>query len=275
MSYKSMTVCLDNSAGSSRRLDFALALAARHGAQLLGLHLTYAPVIVYDPYAEMGQLLVEWEESIKKKQDYAKEQFYAAAQKAGINYNWAAYRSSDLNRVIAHARASDLTIIGQRDPKDGEANLGNSFHEILILKLGRPVLILPNTSKLPENFAHVIVAWDGGREAARAMADAMPFLKQARLVRVLTIKERIEHNKDLPDIDIASYLAKHDIRVEIERVEKNDIAPADWLLSRVTELGADLLVMGAYGHNRLTELLLGGVTRSVMRQMTIPVLMSH
>lgn len=270
-----MTVCLDNSAGSSRRLDFSLALTARHGAQLLGLHLTYAPVIVYDPYAEMGQLLVEWEESIKKKQESAKELFCAAAKKADVSFNWAAYRSSDLNQVIAHARASDLTIIGQRDPKDVEANMGNSFHEVLVLKLGRPVLILPSASDMPEKFDNIIVAWDGGREAARAMADAMPFLKQARLVRVLTINEKTERDKDLPDIDIAAYLAKHEVRVEIERTEKIDIAPADWLLSRATETGADLLVMGAYGHNRLTELLLGGVTRSIMRQMTLPVLMSH
>lgn len=270
-----MTVCLDNSAGSSRRLDFSLALASQLGAHLLGLHLTYAPVIVYDPYAEMGQLLVEWEESIKKKQEYAKELFCSAAKKSDLSFNWAAYRSSDLNQVIAHARAADLTIIGQYDPKDAEANLGNSFHEILILKLGRPVLILPNASTLPEKFDNIIVAWDGGREAARAMADALPFLKKARLVRVLTISEKTERNKDLPDIDIAAYLAKHDVRVEIERTEKIDIAPADYLLARATELGADLLVMGAYGHNRLTELLLGGVTRTVMRQMTLPVLMSH
>ena len=107
------------------------------------------------------------------------------------------------------------------------------------------------------------------------MADAMPFLKLAKQVKVLSISERIDEDHDLPDVDIATYLSKHDVKVEIERNENVQIAPAEWLLQRAANCGADLLVMGAYGHNRLTELILGGVTRTVMRQMTLPVLMSH
>jgi nucleotide-binding universal stress UspA family protein len=275
MSYKILTVCLDNSAGSSRRLDFAIALAAKHTAHLTGLHLTYSPVVVYDPFAEIGPLLAEWELSIKKRQDVAKENFRTVVGKSGINFDWHAYRSSDQEKVIAHARASDLTILEQRNPKDVETDLGNSFHEVMVLKLGRPVLFLPYAYDIPKNFDKILIAWDGGREAVRAIADAMPFLKQAKQVMVLTINEKLDGDTDLPDVDIAAYLAKHDVNVIIEKNDKVDIAAADWLLSRATDYEADLMVMGAYGHNRLTELLMGGVTRSIMQKMSLPILMSH
>ena len=275
MSYKSMTVCLDNSAGSSRRLDFALTLAAQHGAHLTGMHITNAPVIFYDPYVEWAPIMAEWEAASQKKQDQAKELFCSRAKKDGVNFDWVSYRSSDMQQVIAQARASDLTIIGQHDPADVETDFGNGFSENFVLHLGRPVLFLPHTGYLPKSFENIVVAWDGGREAARAMTDALPFLKLAQQVTVVTIYETVDAESDLPDIDIAAYLAKHDVKVEIERSEGIDMAPAEWLLSRSEFIGADLLVMGAYGHHRLTELVLGGMTRSVLRQMILPVLMSH
>jgi nucleotide-binding universal stress UspA family protein len=275
MSYKSMTVCLDNSAGSVRLLDFALSLAAQNNAHLTGLHLTYAPIILSDPYAVWEPMMLEWEESAQTKQEQAREKFIAAAAKAGVSADFSAYRSTDLRAVIAHARASDLTIVGQRNQGDDQGDLGNNFPMSFVLKLGRPVLFFPYIGNVSTKFNSIIVAWDGGREAARAMADAMPFLKLAQQVKILSISEHNDEDHDLPDIDIAAYLAKHKVKVDIERNENVQVAPADWLLSRAADSGADLLVMGAYGHNRLTELILGGVTRTVMRQMTLPVLMSH
>lgn len=275
MSYKSMTVCLDNSAGSSRLRDFALCLAAQNNAHLTGLHLTYAPIILSDPYAVWEPMMAEWEKSAQTKQEEAREKFISEAAKAGVNADFCAYRSTDLHAVIAHARASDLTIVGQRNLSDSTSDLGNNFPISFVLKLGRPVLFFPHTGDIPTKFNTIIVAWDGGREATRAMADAMPFLKLAQRVKILSISEHSDEDHDLPDIDIAAYLAKHDVKVEIERNENVHVSPAEWLLERTTNCGADLLVMGAYGHNRLTELILGGVTRTVMRQMTLPVIMSH
>lgn len=275
MSYKSMTVCLDNSAGSSRLLEFAITLAAQHNAHLTGLHLTYAPIILSDPYAVWEPMMLEWEESAQTKQAHARENFISEAAKAGVNADFSSYRSTDLSAVIAHARASDLTIVGQHNFGDSEGDLGNNFPISFVLKLGRPVLFFPYNGKASTKFETIIVAWDGGREATRAMADAMPLLKLAQQVKVLSISEHSDEDHDLPDIDIAAYLAKHHVKVEIERNENIQIAAADWLLSSAANSGADLMVMGAYGHNRLTELILGGVTRSVMRQMTLPVLMSH
>ncbi len=275
MSYKSMVVCLDNSAGSARLLDFALELAARHGAHLTGLHLTYDPIIMSDPYAVWAPMMLEWEESAEEKQNIAKEQFYSSAKKAAVNVDWAGYRSSDAGHVIAHARASDLAIIGQRNPNDVSNDAGNNLADLLALKLGRPVLYLPYAGNISAKLNKIMVAWDGGREAARAMADALPFLAAAKQVTVLSISEQADLDNDLPDINIAGYLARHEVKVDIERNQGVDIDPADWLLSRANELDADLLVMGAYGHNRMTEMVLGGVTRSLLRHMTLPVLMSH
>lgn len=275
MSYKSMTVCLDNSAGSSRLLEFALTLAAQNNAHLSALHLTYAPIILSDPYAVWEPMMMEWEESAQTKQEHAREKFISEAAKAGVSADFSAYRSTDLPAVIAHARASDLTIVGQRNQGDSEGDLGNNFPISFVLKLGRPVLFFPYSGAGTTKFNTIIVAWDGGREATRAMADAMPFLKLAQQVKVLSISEHSDEDHDLPDIDIAAYLAKHHVKVEIERNDNVQIAPAEWLLSYAEKSGADLLVMGAYGHNRLTELILGGVTRTIMRQMSLPVLMSH
>ena len=275
MSYKSMTVCLDNSAGSSRLLEFALTLAAQNNAHLTGLHLTYAPIILSDPYAVWEPMMLEWEESAQTKQEHIREKFISEAAKAGVSADFSGYRSTDLDAVIAHARASDLTIVGQRNQGDNEGDLGNNFPISFVLKLGRPILFFPYNGEVSTKFNTIIVAWDGGREATRAMADAMPFLKLAQQVKVLSISEHSDKDHDLPDIDIAAYLARHSVKVDIERNENVHIAPAEWLLSRAADSAADLLVMGAYGHNRLTELILGGVTRSVMRKMTLPVLMSH
>jgi nucleotide-binding universal stress UspA family protein len=107
------------------------------------------------------------------------------------------------------------------------------------------------------------------------MADAMPLLRQAKRVTVLSISKKMDLEHDLPDVDIGAYLAKHEVNVEVERNEDIDVTPAEWLLFRTEELKADLLVMGAYGHSRVTELILGGTTRSVMQKMRLPVLMSH
>ncbi len=275
MSYKSITVCLDNSAGSERRLVFALALAAHFDAHLTGLHLTYSPLIMSDPYAIWTPMMLEFEEAAKDHQEKAKRNFFSNTHKAGVNANWDSYHSSDFRPVISQARAADLVIVGQRDPDDFNNDFGAELTESFVLKLGRPVLYFPYAGDFSTNFDSILVAWNGGREAARAMADALPFLKQAKRVTVLNVSEKIDDQHELPDIDIAAYLARHQVRVEIEKNENIDISPADWLLSRAADMDANLLVMGAYGHSRFSEMVFGGVTKSILRQMTLPVLMSH
>ena len=126
----------------------------------------------------------------------------------------------------------------------------------------------------------VMVAWDGGREAARAVGDALPLLARAESVAVLVINPSQDGHGEQPGADIALHLARHGITVEAQHLEAQhleaqDLSVGDALLSRLADQDIDLLVMGAYGHSRLRELVLGGVTRKIFQQMTVPVLMSH
>jgi nucleotide-binding universal stress UspA family protein len=275
MVYKSMTVCLDSGADASRRMDFALSLANQHRAHLTGLYMTYVPVVYYDPYGEWGPLMVKWELEARKKHDLVKERSATIAREAGVSFDWFAYRTNELSAAIAHTRASDLTIMGQRNTAVSETDFGNDFYEGFVLKLGRPILYLPHNGPLPKSFDEVLIAWDGGREATRAITDALPLLKLAKQVTVLTIPENQTNKKDVQQADIVAYLLQHEIKAKVKIREGNSATPADQLLACATELKADLLVMGAYGHHRLTELVLGGTTRAIFKHMSLPVLMSH
>ena len=120
-----------------------------------------------------------------------------------------------------------------------------------------------------------MIAWDGGREATRAIVDAMPFLVKAKKIHLLSINEKADKDYEFPDIDIAAYLAKHDINVEIEISDITDMSPSELLLLRAARNEADLIVMGAYGHHRITELILGGMTHDILKKTNLPVLMSY
>lgn len=275
MDYKSIFVLIDNGADSMRRFDFALGLAEKHGAHLTCLHLIYSPLVAYDPYAQWTALMREWEDTARDIQRKVIDKCRAISDLSSVSVDFVGYLSSDAKQVLAHARMADLIVMGQRNPDDVESDFGNGFRESFVLKVGRPVLFLPYARSDSNKFDTIIVAWDGGREATRALADAMPFLKKAKLVKIITVSSGEEHEVELPDVDIASNLAKHGVNVEVEKNENVSIEVGEWLLSRAADANADMLVMGAYGHNRIAELVLGGVTRSLLREMTIPVLMSH
>ncbi len=277
MSYKSIAVCLDTDDGLSRHLQFAIDLAVRHEASLIGFHLTSSPLVMSDttPYTLWGPMILELEDSIVRKLEFAKETFQLAARTAGIKAESVSYRSHELNELIAHARSSDITVIGQYNPKNSEIGFGRHFAKSFILKLGRPVVIVPFAEQVSRRVDRIVIAWDGGREATRAVADAMPFLKLAKKVQVIKVAEISEYDKELPDVDIAGYLAKHDVNVEVEISETPDFSASDCLLKRAAQLEADLVVMGAYGHHRLTEIVLGGVTHTMLNKMNLPVFMSY
>ena len=137
--------------------------------------------------------------------------------------------------------------------------------------------MIPYIGPAPTLGQRVTVAWDASREAARAVNDALPLLVRAQAVDVVTVNPSdspFGHGED-PGADIALHLARHDIQVEVRRIETRDLDVANTVLSHIADRGSDLVVMGAYGHSRLRELVLGGVTRTILRDMTVPVLMAH
>jgi nucleotide-binding universal stress UspA family protein len=149
--------------------------------------------------------------------------------------------------------------------------------EEVTLNSGRPTLVVPYIGAAATIGERVMVAWNASREAARAIGDAMPLLERAKVVTVVSVNARpdaLGHGED-PGADIGAHLARHGLKVEVERLEARDIDVPNAILSRLADAGSDLLVMGCYGHSRLREMVLGGVTRTILGEMTVPVLMAH
>jgi nucleotide-binding universal stress UspA family protein len=175
-----------------------------------------------------------------------------------------------------HARYADLVVLGQVDP-DEPPYIGSHLPEEVVLASGRPLLVVPHAWAPGPLGERVLVAWDASREAARAVNDAMPILEQAASVLVVSINPKstpLGHG-ELPGADIALHLARHDIDVEVRSIEFDRMDVGEALLSLAADGARDLLVMGAYAHSRIRELVLGGATRTVLERMTLPVLMAH
>jgi nucleotide-binding universal stress UspA family protein len=172
-----------------------------------------------------------------------------------------------------HARYADLTIFARSDEDSFEAEMA----ETVLFGSGRPVLVVP--PKFPKPFLadHVLIGWNGEREASRAVADALPFLYHAKAVQVLTVATEAGDVEacQLDAEDLARYLARHGVNVSAKTVVARGAAPEDLLLNVAADAGADLLVIGGYGHGRFREFVLGGVTHSLLRHATLPVMMSH
>jgi nucleotide-binding universal stress UspA family protein len=171
------------------------------------------------------------------------------------------------------ARRFDLSIV--RQPEPGKTVLEDLIVEAALFDSGRPVLVVPYVQKAAVKLDHVTICWDGSRSAARAVGDAMPILPRAKAVEVVIVLEDGGTSDEIPGADIAEHLARHDIKVEVKRLIAEDGDVTDAILSHAADAAADLLVMGGYGHSRLREFILGGVTRGILGSMTVPALMSH
>ena len=171
------------------------------------------------------------------------------------------------------ARRYDLSIVGQPNPETDERE--SLFVEAALFDFGRPVLIVPYIQRTALKLDRAMVCWDGGRPAARATADALPFLARTKSVELVTVARGPGDRNEIPGADIAHHLARHGLKVELKELVANDIDVPNALLSHAADISADLIVMGGYGHSRLREFVLGGATRGILSSMTAPVLMSH
>jgi nucleotide-binding universal stress UspA family protein len=281
MSYKDLLVGLDSGASARERIEIAAALAERFAAHLVGLYPLPMPEAprhfgYYDP-ALLNPFFEELRARARDAADKTREVFEHIASLHGVSAEWREIPEGADADPAVHARYADLAILGQLDPDSGEPDMIRPRPEQVTLASGRPILVVPYAGNFPNLGRRVVIGWNASREAARAVNDAMPLLTAAEIVSILTIdpREGPRAHGELPGADISLHLARHGVKAEIERTVSADLPVGEVLLSRAADLGADLLVMGAYGHSRARELLLGGATRSLLRSMTLPVLMSH
>ncbi|WP_198369013.1 universal stress protein [Roseomonas rosulenta] len=281
MAFNDILVHLDGTPQATARLAVAAGLARRHQAHLTGLFVVdVTPPIMGAADAGSGAVLAGLIESMRAEAMAAAATVEAAfnetLRREGIAGEWRLVEGITAELVSLHARYADLAILGQADPAEGTASDG-SVLAAAIFESGRPVLVVPYAGSFATVGERILVGWNAGREATRAVHDALPLLEKAKSVTVTAVNPRVglgAHGEE-PGADIARHLARHGVTVTVEHTVAPEISAADILLNRASELSADLLVVGAYGHSRLREFLLGGVTRSLLREMTVPVLLSH
>jgi nucleotide-binding universal stress UspA family protein len=280
MTYKTILVHLNDKRRAEALLEPTIALARQHNAHLIGLHVYAAmpapPVAV--PYA--SRVLASAGSFDRRETDEISAIFERMTAKQPFVSEWRSLKVPHVDLaavVLDHGRAADLIVASQTDP-DWDLSPLLDFPERLALEGGRPVLVVPYAGRYPEVGRNIVVAWKAGRESARAAFDALPFLLHAKTVQILEVKEgrrRDDPDALAPDTTIAAALARHGIKPTVRTSLATDISVGDEILSRVADAGADLLVMGAYGHSRMRELVFGGATRDIARHMTLPTLFSH
>lgn len=280
MSYKSLLVLVDLSPAGAHRMTFAAALAARFGARLIGLCII-API---DGPGYAGGLTLERvvrEETEHAQADAVKAQrlFEAAGRRHGIGTDWRLATGFPSEQAALHVRCADLAIIGQPDRKVPPSSFALEPDE-LVFAAGAPVIVVPGAAEGDTIGQRILVAWNTSREATRAVNDALPLLATAESVDIMVVNagagRRGVPNQDAePGADVVSHLAHHDIAAKVHLEQALHEGVGERLLTRAAELRADLIVLGAYGHSRLREMVLGGVTQYVLDHATVPFLMSR
>lgn len=268
---KDILVHLDGGERDGHNVAAALGLARRFGGRLTAL-------FARAERQAAAQVARRASDALARAARQAEEDFLTATAGSGVPSRWWKLAHGEtghvLHEVLAAARFHDLTVLGQhRDDKPAPEELT----EHVILQSGRPVLVMPGLGDYPSIGTNVLVAWNAGREAARALHDAMPLLEGATNVEILTVRgqpPRLPGDTPLPPLSIHDHLAQHGITISRDVLAGEDIGIMDLLLSRAFDQGADLLVMGAHGGYQL-PFFRGAGTRHILRHMTLPVLMSN
>jgi nucleotide-binding universal stress UspA family protein len=273
---KDLIVNLGIGAARDAAADYAIAVAGDLDAHLAAVAFTYEPVI---PGTVMGGVPADFIEAQRAENEKAAQaavgKFDAAARLAGISAESTVLGSSfggAADTFARMARRFDLSVVGQAEP--GKAQAEELISEAAMFQSGRPILVVPYVHKEGLSLKQALVCWDGGRTAARAIGDAMPFLERAEAVEVVMVTGEEGKHDTLPGADLGHHLARHGLKVDVKRIVAAG-GVHETLLSHAADISADFIVMGAYGHSRLREFILGGVTRGMLASMTVPCFMAH
>lgn len=278
MPYKTILVHVDESSRASERIKIAAAIAMVERAHLIGTAVTGA-----SRYLLQSRMLAELDPGLRTHLTFLRgraerglEDFEAAVRMLGLpSYEKHLVDDEAGGGICMQSRYADLVVIGQYDPEETSPVVMPDFPQYVVLHCGRPVLLVPHAGRFDNIGRRVLVAWDASMQSTRAVTDAIPLLQRAHTVDVVVFNAGAQQQlqSTRPGADIAAYLARHDIKVEVLR-RRTEEQVGDALLALVQEVGADLLVMGGYGHTRFREIIPGRVTEKVLAAATVPVLMS-
>ncbi|MSO67275.1 MAG: universal stress protein [Pseudolabrys sp.] len=257
--------------------EFAISVADAFKAHVLGVAFSYEPVI---PGTVMSGIPPEFIEAQRSRSDKearaAVARFEAAASRAGVSAEAriiSASVSGAADKLSRLGRRFDLVVVGQAE--DDTLSAAEVVDEGVLFESGRPVIFVPYIQKAGLKLDCVMVCWDGSRAATRAIADSMPFLLKSKQVEIVMVAAKAGKSDEIPGADLGQHLARHGLKVDVKRITSPDIDVTSTILSHAADSSADMIVMGGYGHSRLREFILGGVTRGILETMTVPVLMSH
>jgi nucleotide-binding universal stress UspA family protein len=280
MTLKNIEVFVDATPEGEKRVDFAAALAHQCGAHLAGIHVVSAARPEYrSDYYVVGKAIRAsraWEKAADEAATTnIRRRFEAISGKHDLSAEFREIRRGGPDEdLILGSLHSDLVVIGQRELHELPGYLSP---ERLLLASGAPILVVPSGWKSEPIGQKILVGWNASREARRAVADALPFLVEAASVTLLVVdsNKRADRHGEEPGADIALYLARHGAHVDVEQVSSRGSPVADIILSYAADHGIDLIVIGAYSHARSVEMVFGGVTRTLLKETPIPVLMSR
>jgi nucleotide-binding universal stress UspA family protein len=261
-----------------RARDYAISLAETLDAHLSGIAFSYDPVLPImggGMEAIPAEYIEEQRAENEKAARLAKADFQKSVGEAGLRSDCYSPNASAAGAATLFARISrhfDLAVVEQAEATTPEHDY---LIEAALFEGGRPVIVVPYIHKAAPSFKHALVCWDGSRPAARAIADAIPLLRRAGKIEVITIAEAGKVTEEFPGAEIGQHLARHGLKIDIKRIDIAEIDVGNAILSYVADTSTDFVVMGAYGHSRIREFVLGGVTNTILSSMTAPVLMSH
>jgi len=279
VSYKTIAVHLEAGPRCATRVALAARLAIRHGSRLVGIAASGLPDVIVAMNSAVAEAIEGIALSVADLRNHAEaaaRDFERECRRAGVgSFRAEVVVDEAVDAVVRFGRCSDLVVVGQTDVAAPVHGVAFDFPQQVLLHAGPPVLVVPCAGNFDSLGERVLIGWKDTREAARALRDALPLLREARRVSLVEVAPP---RADVPDDDslalASAWLASHAIAFDAHReIELTDVG--DQLLSRASDLDADLIVCGGYGHSRLREWALGGVTKHLLAHMTVPTLFSH
>ncbi len=279
MTYKTVLVVLSKPEDANRLFSYIAPLATKWDAHMIGVHSEPSPAVFATPEGFPDATYLDL--ALQKSRERAAS-CKATAEKElkpyGLEIEWRNFENDsgdNARTALSSAYRSDLVVAMQRDPSSETDTFTRV--ETLLFDSGRPVLLVPFAGSPPATIKRALIAWNGRREAARAVFDALPLLKEAKETEIFIVDPKDTRDQSAPyaGSELAATLSRHGLKVSVEIERAPDVSVAAMIENRVAETGVDLLVMGAYGHSRLRELVFGGATRTILQSMPSMTLMSH